>query len=102
MAGGDLQFPINDHTPACDATNRLLLPQAPLPRLSSHWYLLDDLNPVRVQPDDLARMISQQADGMQPQVRQDLRADAILVLQRFLAVGRRIALVITEARSGLM
>jgi hypothetical protein len=49
--------------------------------------LFHDLDPVCFQADYFARMIGQQADGVQPEVGEDLGAQAAFVLELSLAVG---------------
>ena len=39
---------------------------------------LDDLEPVRAEPDDLARVVREKPDLAEAEVRQDLRADAVI------------------------
>src|SRR5215831_15872242 len=48
--------------------------------------LIDDLDTETFERDDLAGMVGQQADPVEPKVRKDLRSDAVFVLQLTLSV----------------
>ena len=52
--------------------------------------LFHDLDAKPFQRHDLARMVGQQADGVQAQIGKNLRADAAFVLQLLLAGGARV------------
>jgi hypothetical protein len=58
--------------------------EAPAPR--SHRDLFHNLDPVCLQADYFAGMVGQQADGVQPEVGEDLGAQAAFVLELSLAV----------------
>src|SRR5947209_17467564 len=47
-------------------------------------------------------MVGQQANGVQPQVRKDLSANAVLMLQTLLSVRGGVTLMVAEPRPGLM
>ena len=70
--------------------------------LLSYRFLPHNLDAEAFERHDSARVIGEQADGMQAQVREDLRADAVLVLHAplagFAAVGGGIAAVGGDAR----
>ena len=64
--------------------------------------LFGDLDSVGVQADDFARMVGEQANGVQAEIGENLRAQAAFVLRLFLAVGRSIGGMIAKTRSSLM
>src|SRR5208283_2813569 len=72
------------HRPVASQQMPQLLPLglevARVVRVGFHLYrqLLDDLQPVAFQPHNLPRIIRQQPDGLEAQVRQNLRPEAVL------------------------
>ena len=50
--------------------------------------LFGDLNSVSIQADDLAGMVGEQANGVQSEIGENLRAQTALVLRLFLTLGR--------------
>src|SRR5580704_7802010 len=64
--------------------------------------LLGDLDAVRVQADDLAGVVGQQANGVQAEIGKDLGPQSALMLQLGLAIRSAIGGVVANAGAGLM
>src|ERR1017187_1215057 len=76
----------SNSTPSSRPGRRLVWRRLRRWKLLPYRNLLHHLDAETFQGHDLPRMIGQQADGVQPQVGENLRADAVLVLQLPLAV----------------
>src|SRR5271154_585431 len=70
--------------------------------LSLNRDLFGDLDAVGVQADDFARMVGQQADGVEAQIRENLRAQSAFMLGLLLAVGCAVSRVVSKSRAALM
>src|SRR5580704_10436889 len=71
-------------------------------RLGLDRDLFGDLDAVSIQADDLAGVVGEQADGVQTEIGENLRAQAAFMLGLLLAVGCAIGHVVAESWAGLV